>query len=102
MANGILLVETQPRSPEHVAAYHQWYDQVHIPEILGVEGFVSARRLAASEGGTFIAIYEIDGDVDVARARLAARQASGSMTPPKGVELDPGPIVRYFSDLCDS
>jgi len=47
MARGLLIVESRPASPEEAAAYHDWYDNKHVPEILQLEGFVSARRLEA-------------------------------------------------------
>ncbi|CAO5191994.1 Ethyl tert-butyl ether degradation EthD [Frankia sp. AiPs1] len=97
--SGVLVVESGPASPEEAAAYHDWYDNTHIPEILTLDGFVSARRLAAGDGDTFLVIYEIDGDVEVAKATLAAANAAGTMSPPKGLQLKPPPRVRYYSQL---
>ncbi|KPM52332.1 hypothetical protein CcI49_14735 [Frankia sp. CcI49] len=99
MASGVLIVESRPASPEEAAAYHDWYENTHLPEILKVDGFVAARRLAALGGDTFIVIYEIDGDVEAAKAALAQAQASGTMSRPTGVELTPPPTVRYFTQL---
>jgi hypothetical protein len=99
MSSGILLVETRPNSPEDAAAYHHWYDEVHVPEILKVDGFVSARRLVSLDGSSFLAIYEIDIDVETAKANLAAVQATGTMSKPAGVQLDPPPSVRYFTQI---
>jgi hypothetical protein len=99
MANGVLIVESRPASPGQAAAYHEWYDNIHLPEILKVDGFVSARRLAALDGDTFIVIYEIEGDVEAAKAALGAAQSSGAMSRPEGVQLSPPPVVRYFSRL---
>jgi hypothetical protein len=96
MANGLMIVESRPNSSEQVAEFHDWYDTVHIPEILEVEGFVSARRLASLDGASFIAVYEIEGDVDAAKAHLEAALASGDMSRPVGVELDPPPTIDYF------
>src|SRR3954447_17795490 len=96
MPGGILVVQTRPRSPEDAAAYHEWYEGSHIPEMLGVDGFTTARRFAAIDGEWFLAIYEIDGDIETAKANLASTQASGSMSAPVGVQLDPPPTVQYF------
>ena len=63
MPKGILYVESRPASPEQAADYHQWYNETHLPEMLSVDGFVSARRFEPVEGdGPFIAIYEFDTD----------------------------------------
>ena len=99
MARGVLIVESRPASPEEAAAYHDWYDNKHVPEILQLEGFVSARRLELVGGDAFIAIYEIDGDVEAAKAALQRAQSSGTMSRPEGVQLNPPPIVRYFRQI---
>ena len=38
MAQAIMVVESRPRSEEDTAAYHEWYDEVHIPELLAING----------------------------------------------------------------
>jgi hypothetical protein len=100
MARGLLIVESRPASPELAAAYHDWYDNKHVPEILQLDGFVSARRLEPLvDGDAFIAIYEIESDVEAARAALQRAQSSGTMSRPEGVQLNPPPIVRYFRQI---
>lgn len=99
MARGIMLVEAQCASPEELDAFNHWYDAVHIPEILSIEGFVSARRFLADDGETYVAVYEIDGDVAAAQANLAAARGAGTMTPPVGLRLDPPPVSRYLPEI---
>ena len=96
---GVMIVETRCSSPDELAAYHQWYDEVHIPEMLEVEGFRSARRYAAADGETFLAIYEIDVDLRTAMAALDAARASGTRSTPVGVATDPPPVIRFFEAL---
>ncbi|MGH9006697.1 MAG: hypothetical protein ACRDV6_03120 [Acidimicrobiales bacterium] len=69
-------------------------------EILGVEGFVSARRFESlGDDGTFIAIYEIEADdLEVARANL--QKATPGHAAPVGVSLDPPPTARYFREIA--
>src|SRR5262245_62916856 len=100
MTTGVLIVQSQPSSPEQLADYEDWYDKKHIPELLAIDGFVSARRLRALDGETFIVIYEIDIDVETAKANLAAVQGSGTMSKPVGVCLDPPPTVQYFREVA--
>ena len=71
MAKALLLVESKPASPEQVDDYHAWHESTHIPEMLSVGGFVSARRWQADDGESFVTLYEIDTDVDTARANLS-------------------------------
>jgi len=48
--------------PAHEAAFNEWYDNIHIPEILACPGWLSARRLIAMDGGPkYAAMYEIAG-----------------------------------------
>ena len=98
---GLMIVQSQPSSPEAVVDFHHWYDEVHLPEILKVDGIAAARRFEALEGGSFVAVYEIEGDVEQAKANLADAQRSGSMSRPVGVNLDPPPTVQWFS-IIDS
>jgi hypothetical protein len=102
MPKGILYVESRPASPEQAADYHQWYNETHLPEMLSVDGFVSARRFEPVEGdGPFIAIYEFDtDDLDATRARLADATKSGRNSTPVGVSSDPPPMVRYFLEIA--
>jgi hypothetical protein len=94
-----MVVQSQPTSPEATSAFHQWYDEIHIPEILEVDGIAAARRFQSLDGGSFVAVYEIEGDVEQAKANLAAAQGSGAMSRPVGVQLDPPPTVQWFADV---
>lgn len=49
-------------APEHEAAFNDWYENVHIPQILACPGWRSATRRLVDEGGPkYAALYEIDG-----------------------------------------
>ena len=85
-------------SAEHRAAYLAWFHDVHIPEMLAVDGFTSARRLRADDGESYVVVYEAH-DVDAAKAAMAARREAGTMARPQGVQLDPPPTVQWFTDL---
>ena len=63
MAKGIIYLETRPVSPDREEEYHKWYNDTHLAEICSVDGIVSARRFAPTDGeGPFIAIYELECD----------------------------------------
>ena len=96
MSKSILLVESKPASAELVEKYHRWHDQVHVPEMLRIDGFVSARRWQ-TDGESFIRLYEIDADVDTARTNLRAAFAEGRVTKPVAVETEPPAVMRYLS-----
>ena len=100
MPKGILLVQSRPTSPAEADTYHRWYDETHIPELLAVEGFVSARRMRAEDGASFLVIYDVD-DIEGAKSAMASARAAGAMSPPQGLQLDPPPTVQWFTDLRD-
>jgi hypothetical protein len=96
MTKSLLFIESKPASAELVEEYHRWHDQVHVPEMLRIDGFVSARRWQ-TDGESFITLYEIDADVDTARTNLRAAFAEGRMTKPVAVETEPPAVMRYLS-----
>lgn len=101
MEKGILYVETRPSSEAEAAEYHKWYEQVHIPEMLGLDGFASVRRFQPLDGdGPFVAIYEIEAEnIDAVRESQREGSASGHMSPPQAVQMDPPPVTRYFKEI---
>lgn len=88
MKEAVLVVLTNPVSPEQEDAFNTWYDRVHVPDVLKVPGFVAARRYRLSDvqlgaaGGEhrYLALYEVETD-DLATARDALVKAAsdGSM-----------------------
>ena len=63
MPKGVILVHTSPvegRDDE----YNDWYDDVHLMEVLKVAGFTSARRFRTLGGNAvpYLAIYEVEAD----------------------------------------
>jgi hypothetical protein len=102
MPKSVLLVESRPESPQLVDDYNKWHDDVHIPEMLTIDGFTSARRWQAEDGESFLTLYEIDADVDTAKAALRAAFQSGRMTKPVAVQVTPPPVQRYFSLVSEA
>ncbi|TVR07038.1 MAG: hypothetical protein EA385_13935 [Salinarimonadaceae bacterium] len=55
----IVMVDVAAEDEE---AFHRWYDETHLPDILACPGWLSARRFINLEGGPrFVAVYEITG-----------------------------------------
>lgn len=47
--------------PEQEEAWNEWYDTIHVPALLTVPGFRSARRYQErGAAGRYLAVYEID------------------------------------------
>ena len=57
-----LLLVMMEIDPEHEEDFNRWYDEEHVPERLGIPGFVRARRFRAIEGSPrYLALYELEG-----------------------------------------
>jgi hypothetical protein len=100
MPKGIIYVETMPVSPDREADYHEWYNETHLAEICSVDGIVSARRFAPTDGnGPFIAIYELDcDDLDAVVGRLGELGASGKMSL-ELLSMETPPIPNVYREI---
>src|SRR5262245_43201792 len=98
VAKGILYVETYPASPERTDEYNAWYNDVHLPEICAIEGFVAAQRYAPVDGnGPYVAVYDLEGDdLQAVQARLGETMAAGKMTLSDVLAMDPPPVMRLL------
>jgi hypothetical protein len=79
--------------PGKEAEYNEWYDNVHIPDVLSVPGVVSAQRYTVKQldrdSGKpvdygFLTAYEVDGDPNEFMAKLGAAVASGQVRMAEG------------------
>jgi hypothetical protein len=103
VARGVYVVRTQPVSADRDDELNEWYDGTHIPELLAVPGFVSARRFRrVGEDGApeYLAVYEIEADdVSAPLRELRRRSAAGETTRSDALRLDPPPIVGLYEEL---
>lgn len=85
------VVLTNP-TPGLEADFNTWYDEVHLPEVLAVDGIVSAQRFRLSRSQmpgvdetvthTYLTLYEIEGDADEVFAALQADLDAGRIVLP--------------------
>jgi hypothetical protein len=75
MADHVMIVftECQPGEDEE---FNAWYDGTHVPDVLKLDGFTAVQRFRRTpteqeEDHTYLAVWEIDGDVEAARRALA-------------------------------
>lgn len=85
-----LLIVTGDVVAEDVDEYNRWVSEVHIPEILGLPGFVAGQRFRHSptqlssnraELLPYVNVFEIEGDPASARDAMLQAQAEGRLTP---------------------
>jgi len=97
MARHHLLAFTNP-VPGREDEFNRWYDERHVPDLLAVPGFVSARRFALTDATgqgkpdwTYLAMYELEtDDPDALMAEVRARIGSGAI--PATDALDRGTV----------
>lgn len=103
MPRGVYVVRTRPVSPEREAEFNEWYDGTHVPELLAVPGFVSARRYRQVGGdgeAEYLAVYEIDADdLSAPVQELRRRSAAGETTRSDALRLDPPPVVGLYEEV---
>jgi len=97
MAKGLILVESRPSSPDREQEYNTWYDEIHLPELVALDGIVSARRLRPVDGdGPYVALYEIEGDsLQAVLDNMIAN--AGSLHMSDALQLDPAPVPRLLA-----
>jgi hypothetical protein len=110
VARGILLVFSNPSTPERVPEFNAWYSGVHLPEFLRVPSVKAARRfeLSASQmplppgihlgGRQFLAAYEVDTD-DFAALCDEVMATAQDRTQSDVLERDPLPLALLFEQL---
>ena len=104
--NSVLIVLTNA-SEGHEAEFNDWYDNVHLDEVLALPGFVSARRFKLSDEQLpedqmapsrqrFLAIYDLDTTPGQAFATLQEETSTGRMVLPEWI--DEGTIATWGFD----
>lgn len=104
-----MIVESAPRPGVEEEAFHRWYSERHVPALLSIPGFVSARRYRRRgdlrggpdpAGRPFLAVYELEAD-DLAEplAELAARSAAGRTGGADALQTSPPPVVTVYELL---
>lgn len=104
--NSLHVVQVNAR-PDRVDEFNEWYERVHIPDVLGIPGVLSARRyeLADDQLGRrareypyrFLTLYELDGDPgEIVRAINEAIVSGRFLISPA---LDPDYVAPVFRPL---
>lgn len=85
MSRHVLMVHSQPK-PRRDDEYNSWYNDIHLAEVLAIDGFVSARRFRAEPSiyhempsHEYLTLYDIDSD-DLQETLDQLRSAAKSMT----------------------
>jgi hypothetical protein len=96
MAKYTFVVLSNPTTPAQEAEYNEWYNKIHIPDVLNVPGFVAAQRftLADAQFGDgphahrYLALYEIETDDAKATLKeLQKRVGTADMVMSDGIDM---------------
>ena len=85
---GLFIIESQCTPRERAREFNEWYDRIHIPDLLATGLFHTAHRfqgMAGQDGGTYLAIYETAGDPldavhEFVRSHRPKLQAAGRLS----------------------
>jgi hypothetical protein len=87
--------------------YHDWYNNVHLPELvngLGLQGaqrFELVTRMMGADTNTFMAIYDVEtDDPEGFMAKMGAFAQSGKMTPGTATDSAAG-YTAFFRAIGD-
>ena len=91
MGNWLVVVRSNCTDESREDDFNNWYDEVHVPDVMVTPGFVRANRYMSEEWGSYeagkyLAIYEIEtDDINKTLKTLSERVnevfANGRLTP---------------------
>jgi hypothetical protein len=107
MAKATLVVLTNPVSPEVEDEYNDWYNNVHLKDVVAVEGFVGAQRFkiveteamaeAPKPAQRYLALYELDtDDIEGAAKRLTDVAMAGDGRMEISPALDAASALTFY------
>jgi hypothetical protein len=108
MAKGLLIAWSSPVSDEADAAFNEWYEGTHMPQVRAAIPSVTAvhrYRTADVPGGLqpqhrYLAVYEMDSeDVAAAQAALAAAGADGRMTFTETMDMTLPVAIQWYQGV---
>src|SRR5258706_1393826 len=87
MAKYTFIVLSNPTTPAQEEEYNDWYNRVHLPDVLNVPGFVAAQRFRLADtqfdknpSHKYLAKYELETDnLETLLAELASRMGTPDM-----------------------
>lgn len=103
MANYVMVVQSRAVEGRD-ADYNEWYDTVHLEDILALPGVKSGRRfdyaagIAGGEGQPYLAIYEVEtDDVNTVIAEMGKRAMDGTMRHSDSLDA-PASVLWFYKE----
>lgn len=112
MARAQLIAYVSPSSREQDEAFNNWYDAVHIPQVVErIPGVVAGHRfrLAAAQivpaselpFRRYLAVYELDtDDLQAVANRLAAALGDGTLDLTEAIDMTAfAPVLHFYEPV---
>jgi hypothetical protein len=107
MAKYTFVVLTNPTAGKE-AEYNEWYNKIHIPDVLNVQGMVAAQRfkladtqMGAAPAHRYLAIYEIETDnLQETFDDLKSRSGTDDMVLTDAIDLK-GAMAAVFAPAAE-
>jgi hypothetical protein len=108
MAKYTLVVLSNPTAGKE-SEFNEWYDKVHVPDVLRVPGFVAAQRFKlagpqlndAPRPHRYLALYEIDtDDIQASIDELRRRAGTAEMLISDAIDIK-GVFGAMFSPVAE-
>ncbi len=108
MAKYTLVVLSNPTSGKE-AEFNEWYDKVHVPDVLRVPGFVAAQRFKlggpqlndAPRPHRYLALYEIEtDDIQASMDELRRRVGTAEMVISDAIDMK-GVFGALFAPVAE-
>ncbi|KKW66472.1 hypothetical protein A5776_17405 [Mycolicibacterium elephantis] len=103
----IQVVYSNPAEGKTDAEFNEWYDNVHVPQLLEIPGMLSARRYDLHDaeiyrfpGGfvpehRYMCVYEMEGDVNAIMEKVVAGVTDGRIDMGSCLDL-PGSRMSFW------
>ncbi|MGW1029473.1 hypothetical protein ACWD4J_38315 [Streptomyces sp. NPDC002577] len=81
--------------------FNEWYDKVHLPDLLSIPGVTAATRyrVQTRDGEIpehrYLTIYELEGDPEAVLQELRSRSASGEFRRSDSVDASTAKITTW-------
>jgi hypothetical protein len=106
MAQCMLVALTTPL-PGHEQDYHDWYNNVHLPELVdglglrGAQRFELVTKVQGADTNQYMAIYDVEtDDPEGFMAKMGAFAQSGKLTPGDATDSAVG-YTAFFRAIGD-
>jgi hypothetical protein len=109
MAKYTFVVLSNPTTPGQEAEYNEWYNKIHIPDVLNVPGFVAAQRFKVADAQLadrapahrYLALYEIDtDDIKGSLKELQKRVGTDDMVMSDAIDMK-GIVAATFTPVAE-